>query len=45
MKLSSVALTVSLLAPGANAAQPPPVGATGATAKPADVVWRYDTGG
>ncbi len=39
--LSSV-LTLALLAPGPQQA---PIGAGAAVAGPADVVWRYDTGG
>ncbi len=39
------ALTLALLALGAPARQQPPVGTSGAIAEPADVVWRYDTGG
>ena len=41
----SSALALSLLALGAGAGRQPPVGANGVTAEPADVVWRYDTGG
>jgi hypothetical protein len=39
----SGAVALSLLALGANAGQQP--APTGVTAEPADVVWRYDTGG
>ncbi len=41
----SDALALALLALGAHIGQQPPVGATGVRPEPADVVWRYDTGG
>jgi hypothetical protein len=41
----SGALSLALLAVQADAGQQPPAGATGVRAEPADVVWRYDTGG
>ncbi len=39
------ALTLALLALAAPVGQQPPAGASEVTAQPADVVWRYDTGG